>query len=244
MPLLWHVDLPLAAQVLAGERARRLQHVGVTALRDDFAAMHAGAGADVDDVVGEADRVFVVLDHDHRVAQIAQARERAEQALVVALVQADRGLVEHVHHADQACADLRGQADALRFAAGQAVGLAFERQVIQADVDQEAQPVADFLDDLDRDLAAPAGQVQVAEERQRLVDRQDTRCEIGRSATKTLRARTIQARAAAFGARAFADVFRQFLAHRGAIRFPGSGARGSAGCPRTCAGAGCGRRHR
>ena len=110
--------------------------------------MHAGAGADVDDVVGEADRVLVVLDDDHGVADVAQARERAEQALVVALVQADRGFVEHVHHADQARADLRGQADALRFAAGQRVGLAFEGEVIEADVDQEAQALADFLDDL------------------------------------------------------------------------------------------------
>jgi len=81
--------------------------------------MHAGAGADVDDVVGQPDRVFVVLDHDHRVAEVAQAGEGAEQALVVALVQADRGLVEHVHHADQAGADLAGEPDALRLAAGE-----------------------------------------------------------------------------------------------------------------------------
>jgi hypothetical protein len=64
-----------------------------------------------------------MLDHDHRVAQVAQAGEGAEQAFVVALVQADRRLVEHVHHADQAGADLAGQADALRLAAGQGVGL-------------------------------------------------------------------------------------------------------------------------
>jgi hypothetical protein len=29
-------------------------------------------------------------------------------------VQADRGFVQHVHHADEAGADLRGQPDALR----------------------------------------------------------------------------------------------------------------------------------
>jgi hypothetical protein len=44
------------------------------------------------------DRVLVVLDHDHGVAEVAQA-QGAEQAFVVALVQADRGFVEHVHHA-------------------------------------------------------------------------------------------------------------------------------------------------
>jgi hypothetical protein len=37
-----------------------------------------------------------------------------QQAVVVALVQADGRFVEHVHHAGQAGADLRGQPDALR----------------------------------------------------------------------------------------------------------------------------------
>ena len=38
----------------------------------DFAAAHAGAGAEVDDVVGRPHRVFVVLDDDDRVAHVAQ----------------------------------------------------------------------------------------------------------------------------------------------------------------------------
>ena len=126
------------------------------ALRDHAAAVHAGAGPEVDDVVGVADRVLVVLDHDHGVAEIAQAVQRAQQPIVVALVQADRRLVEDVHHADQAGADLAGEPDALRLAAGERLGAAIERQVVEADVAQEAQPLADFLDDLRRDLAAPA----------------------------------------------------------------------------------------
>ncbi len=217
--LLRHVDLPLAAEVLAGDRARRLEDVRVAALRHDFAAVHAGARADVDDVVGEADRVLVVFDHDDGVAEVAQSRQRAEQALVVALVQADRWLVEHVHHADQARADLRGQPDALRLTTGQAAGLAFEREVVEADVDQELQAVADFLDDLDRDLAAPARQRQRVEERQRFVDRQhhDRRqCAIG---DEHIARGTVEARAFAVGAGALADVFGEFLAHGGRFGF-------------------------
>src|SRR5690606_35198551 len=140
-------------------------------LRYDLASVHAGAGTDVDDVVGKPDCVLVVLDHDHRVADVAQSREGAEQALVVALVQADRGLVEHVHDADQAGTDLTGQADALGLATRQRVGLALQVEVVEADIDQEAQAVADFLDDLGRDFAAPARQVAPLEERQPLVDR-------------------------------------------------------------------------
>ena len=66
------------------------------------------------------DRVLVVLDDEHGVAEVAQAVQRLDEAVVVALVQADGRLVEHVEHADEARADLRGQADALRLAARRA----------------------------------------------------------------------------------------------------------------------------
>ncbi|MNO54255.1 hypothetical protein D3C76_447210 [compost metagenome] len=137
-----------------------VHHLVRRALGDDLPAMHAGARADVDHVVGEADGVLVVLHHDHRVADIAQVGEGGQQTLVVALVQADGRLVEDVHDAHQAGADLAGQADALRLAAGQGVGAAVEGQVVEADVDQELQALADFLEDLRRDLAAAAGQAE------------------------------------------------------------------------------------
>ena len=103
-------------------------------------------------IVGDADRVLVVLDHDHGVAEVAQPLQRFEQPRVVALVQADRRLVEHVEHAGQARADLRGEADALALAARQRAGGAREREIIEPDVDQERQPVADLLQDARRDL--------------------------------------------------------------------------------------------
>ena len=100
-------------------------------MADDFAAAHAGAGAEVDEVVGRPHRVFVVFDDDDRVAQVAELGERVEQPLVVARVQADRRFVEDVQHADEAAADLAGQANALRFAAGKRRGRAFERRDIR-----------------------------------------------------------------------------------------------------------------
>ena len=133
-------DLPPAREVLAGQRMRARADLLRRALRDDLAAVLARAGPHVDDVVGGQDRVLVVLDDDHAVAEVAQVLERAEQPVVVALVQADRRLVEHVHHAGQARADLRREADALRLAARQRLGRAVERQVVEADVVQELQP--------------------------------------------------------------------------------------------------------
>ena len=76
-------------------------------------------GADVDHVVGDPDRLLVMLDHDHGVAELAEPDERVDEALVVALVQPDRWFVEHVQHTDQSAADLRCKTDALGLATGE-----------------------------------------------------------------------------------------------------------------------------
>ena len=55
----------------------------------DLAAVLAGAGADVDDPVGGADGVLVVLDDDQGVAEVAQPDQRLDEPVVVALVQPD-----------------------------------------------------------------------------------------------------------------------------------------------------------
>ena len=96
-------------------------------------------------MVGGAHGALVVLDDDHRVAEVPQSLERRDQAGVVALVQADRGLVEDVQDADQAAADLPRQADALRLAPGEGRRRPVEGEVVQPDVEQEAEPAADLL---------------------------------------------------------------------------------------------------
>jgi hypothetical protein len=93
-----------------------------------------------------------MLDHDHRVADVAQVAQRVEQPLIVALVQADRRLVQHIQHAGEAGADLRGEADALALAARQRAGIAGQSQIVEADIDQEGKPLADLLQDANGDL--------------------------------------------------------------------------------------------
>ena len=112
----------------------------------DVAAVLPRARTDVDDVVGGADRLLVVLDDDDGVAQVAQPLQRGDEALVVALVQADGRLVQHVEDADEAAPDLAGQADALRLAARQRPGRAGQRQVVEPDVEEELHPLAHFLE--------------------------------------------------------------------------------------------------
>ena len=150
-------DLHLAAQELARDRRRIAHDLVDRADGDHLAAMLAGARAEIDDVIGGAHRLFVVLDDDHRVAEIAQLLERREQPRVVALMQSDRRLVEDVQHADEARADLRRQPNALRLAARERFGRAAEREVVESDVDEEAQPLAHFLENRAGDLRIEPG---------------------------------------------------------------------------------------
>src|SRR6185503_9565261 len=66
-------DRPLTAQVRTGERAVSvLQQLRRVPLEDHVSAMFTGPGSEIDDVVGGANRLLVVLDDDDRVAEIAQ----------------------------------------------------------------------------------------------------------------------------------------------------------------------------
>ena len=82
-------DAPFAGQVLPGQRVRIRRHLVRRALGHDASTVHAGAGPEVQHMVGRADGILVVLHHQHRVAEVAQMAQRGDQAVVVALVQAD-----------------------------------------------------------------------------------------------------------------------------------------------------------
>jgi len=110
-------DARAPREILGRDRLGIREHLRDGALSDHLAAVLPGPGSEVDQMVGGADRFLVVLDDDHRVAEIAKPHKRRKQPRVVALVQPDARLVEDVQHAHQAGADLRGEPDALRLAA-------------------------------------------------------------------------------------------------------------------------------
>ena len=103
-------------------------------------------GAHVDDVVSDLDDVRIVLDHDDRVALVAQLLQQLIEPMDVAWMEADARLVEDVGHVDKAAAEVLDHLDALRLAAGQRVGLAVQAQVIQPDVDDGLQPLDEGRD--------------------------------------------------------------------------------------------------
>ncbi len=124
---------------------------------DHSAAALARAGAEIDDVRGAPDGVLVVLDHDQGVAFGLQLLQRVEEDPVVARMQADCGLVQDVAHAAQVRTELRGEADALRLAAGKRRRRAIERKVGEADLAEERETRAQLRDDVTRDLGLAAG---------------------------------------------------------------------------------------
>ena len=131
-------------EIAAGERCGGIHDLLRRAFGDDVAAELAGAGTEVENIVGVTDGVFVVFDDEDGVAEIAQGFERGDEALIVALMQSDGRLVEHVEDAAQARADLRGEADALAFAAGERGRVAVEREIAEADGVEEFEALDDL----------------------------------------------------------------------------------------------------
>ena len=166
-----HRDGQLVAQVLRGQRPRVAPQALERALEHDASALLARAQPEVDDVVGDGDHVRVVLDDEHGVALIAKLPQDPDQPQVVAGVQPDGRLVEHVQRVHQRRAEGCGQVDALRLAARERRRQAIECQVVQPDVGEEPQPLADLVQHLVGDCGILLAELEIAEERLRLADR-------------------------------------------------------------------------
>ena len=104
------------------------------ALEHHMAARRSGAGTEVDDVVGDRDRLRLVLHDQHRVALVAQLQQQVVHPLDVVRVQPDRRLVEDVGHVGERRAEVADHLGALRLAARQRARRPVEREVAQADL--------------------------------------------------------------------------------------------------------------
>ena len=110
----------------------------------DPAAAVAAFGAEIENPVGGLDDFQVVLDHHDRVALVHQGVEDFQQFADVLEMQAGGGFVEDVEGAaGGAAGQFLGQLDALRFAAGQGGRLLPERDVAEADLLEDFEPVVD-----------------------------------------------------------------------------------------------------
>src|SRR6202030_2416048 len=117
------------------------------------------SGAEVNDKIGAPDGLFVVFHDEYGIADIARLLEGSEQPMVIARVQADGRLVEHIEHASKARANLSGQANALRFAAREGRGRTVQTEIAQPDFEQEIQPLGDFRERAAGDFALTQGKL-------------------------------------------------------------------------------------
>ena len=133
------------------------------ALEADRATAGAGAGAEVDDVVGDRDGLRLVLDHEHGVALVAQLEQQLVHPLDVVGVQPDRRLVEDVGDVGERGPEVPDHLGALGLAAGQRAGRPVEGEVAQPDLGEGVEQVLQALEQRRHrrlvELAHPVGEV-------------------------------------------------------------------------------------
>ena len=100
------LDLGVAAKVFCRQRFFAFQKAVKIAFEYEIAAKFAGVDADIDDVIGGAHRFLVVLDDEHRVADVAEVFEDLDQPRVVTRMQADARFVQNVKRADEQRAEI------------------------------------------------------------------------------------------------------------------------------------------
>ena len=127
-------------EVAAGDGVALAQPVD-GALEADRAALRAGAGTEVDDVVGDRDRLRLVLDDEHGVALVAQLQQQLVHPLDVVRVQADRRLVEDVGDVGERRPEVADHLGALRLSAGQRARRPVEREVAEPDLRERVEQV-------------------------------------------------------------------------------------------------------
>src|SRR3990170_7962308 len=142
-----HGDAQFTAEVARGKRLRRGEELRAGTGEEHAPAQFAGAGAEIDDVVGGGDGIGIVFDQQDGIAEVAQALENFDQAVSVTRVQSDGRFVQHIQGADQMGAERGGQLDALGLATGERGSQAIQSEVVEADLVEEAQPLPDLFED-------------------------------------------------------------------------------------------------
>ena len=143
-------------KVLPRHRSRIRHDLRRRTRSHDLPAILTRARPNIEHVIRLANRVLIVLHHQHRVAQIAQVFERRDQPLIIPLMQPDRRLIQHIQHAPQPRSDLCRQPNPLSFAARKRCRTAIERQISESHRIQKLQPLDDLPLQSVRDQPIPS----------------------------------------------------------------------------------------
>ena len=122
-------------QMAAGEGVRFPKAGNISGVLH-LAACSPGAGAEIDDVVGDLDDLRLVLDHQNGVPLVAQPAQQPIRTGDVVRVQSGRRLVEDIGDVRERGAEVADHLRALRLPARQRSRRPVEREVAEADVDE------------------------------------------------------------------------------------------------------------
>ena len=133
------------AQIIRGQRFVPKQKLIERAVENQFTAALAATRTDVDQVVGRANDLLFVLDHEERVAAVAQIVHHPDEPADIARMQTDARLVQDKERIDERSAETGGEIDALHFATAQSARGTIEREIADADFVQIVQARANLV---------------------------------------------------------------------------------------------------
>src|SRR3990167_4497392 len=113
-----YLYLLFAPYIGAGKRTVIIKNIWHAPRADYLSALFPGSGTKVNEMVGGANGILVVLNDHYRISGITQVFQSFNQPVVIMLVQTYRRFVQDIKRADKSGADLRGEPDALGLAAG------------------------------------------------------------------------------------------------------------------------------
>ncbi len=152
------------AQATPGFGAGKCLDLRKRSLHHHLAAVRARARAEVDNMIRAAHRFFIVLDDDERISFLAQGGQRFEQSQIVARMQTDRGLIEHVEDAAQIRTKLRREPNALRLTAAQGLRRTAEREIAQPDVFHELETLLNLRHEIGGNRFLISTEAQLADQ--------------------------------------------------------------------------------
>ena len=127
------MSLSAVSEVATGESIRFPETVD-GAGEGDLSPGAARAGTEVDDVVGDENRLGLVFDDEDRVAFVPQRQQQVVHRSDVVRMQADRRLVEDIGDVRERRAQVADQFDPLRLSPGQRSRRSVQGQISEADV--------------------------------------------------------------------------------------------------------------
>ena len=122
--------------------------------------MFAGSRSDIHHAVCRTHCIFIMLDHDQTVSEIAKAHQRTKKSVIVSLMKTDTWLIQNVRNSDQSGTNLCRKSDSLRLATGKRRCRTAQRQVIQSDFCKKTYSCTDFFQNLFSDQLLLLRQLQ------------------------------------------------------------------------------------